>query len=206
MTEVAAARPRHDLAKWALFAALGVLVALSAWIDDRFIFNRADPEWRKFATWWPLIPHVFGGLATLLIGPLQFSDTLRAAQPAVHRWLGRTYIIACLIAAPLGGLVAWQHHEWPSRIPFIVLAGGWTLTTVMAWLNIRRRNIPAHKLWMMRSYGFCMVFIFGRLPDAIPNFPWDGVPGVTVLWSAVAIALVLPDLMLNTRELLRRRG
>ena len=36
-----------------------------------------------------LYVHVFSASLALLLGPLQFSTRLRAAQPVLHRWIGR---------------------------------------------------------------------------------------------------------------------
>lgn len=204
MSDTASARPR-DLAKWALFAVLGLLVLWSAWIDDRFVFNGKDPEWAKFRDWWPLLPHAVGALPALLIGPLQFSDTLRARRPAVHRWLGRVYAGAALIAGPLGALIAVQHHTPALAAAQVAQGGLWALCTAMALLFALQRDFTHHKLWMMRSYGFALVFVIGRLPDAIPHFPWDDAPGITVSWAGVVLALVGPDLILAARAFLRRR-
>ena len=38
--------------------------------------------------------------------------------------------------------------------------------------NYLRREFVIHKVWMMRSYGFCLVFVMSRVPDALPGFHW----------------------------------
>jgi len=192
---------QRDRAKWALFAVLGFLVIWSAYLDDSFILDPRDPEWHKLATWWPLLPHAIAGVVTLMIGPWQFSDRLRARRPRTHRILGRIYVVACFIAAPLAGLIAWQHHPLTIAVPQLAQSIFWFVATAMALANALRRNFAVHRLWMMRSYGFCMVFVVGRLPDLDPNFNWSGIPGVTVMWAGVVLALIVPDLILNLRSL-----
>jgi hypothetical protein len=48
---------------------------------------------------WLLLPHGIGGALALLIGPLQFSNRLRARHLRLHRILGRFYIGGVAIAA-----------------------------------------------------------------------------------------------------------
>jgi hypothetical protein len=76
----------------------------------------------------------------------------------------------------------------------------------MALFFILRRNSPAHKLWMMRSYGFCLVFLLSRVPDAWPGFHWNDQALSDTLWGLVVAALVVPDLILIVREQWRKRA
>jgi uncharacterized membrane protein len=199
-------RPRsRDPVKWGFFAVLAALVALSAYLDDRFVFDPQDEEWRRLATWTFLLPHAIGGIAALLIGPLQFSNRLRASRPRLHRLLGRIYVGACLFAGPTAVVVALQHHPMSQAVPQTFQGGLWTIATGLAFYYAVRRQFAAHRLWMMRSYGFCLIFVLGRLPDIDPHFDWNGVPGVTVLWSAIIIALIGPDFILAARSQSRRR-
>jgi uncharacterized membrane protein YozB (DUF420 family) len=41
--------------------------------------------------------------------------------------------------------------------------------TTCAWIAIRRKNIKAHRLFMIRSYGLALVFVFLRLIGDIPQ-------------------------------------
>jgi hypothetical protein len=58
---------------------------------------------------------------------------------------------------------------------------------------------------MMRSYGFCLVFVMSRVPDAIPGFRWSDAFLAHTLWWLIAFALVGPDLILTTRTLWQKR-
>jgi Predicted membrane protein (DUF2306) len=196
----------RDWPKWGFFAVLAIGIAYSAWLDDRFVLNPADPEWGRLAQWFLLAPHALCGVAALLIGPMQFSSRLRRARPALHRWSGRIYVGACLLAGPTAAIVAIQHHAVSNAVPQSLQGGLWVLCTVLALVYALRRDLIPHRLWMMRSYGFCLVFVLARLPDVDPKFDWTGTPGVTVLWSCIIIALLGPDLILAGPGLLKPTG
>jgi hypothetical protein len=199
------AQSERDYVKWAFFALMAACVVLVIFVDERFLVVRSDPEWRHIAPfkWW-LLPHGLAGAAALLIGPLQFSDTLRRTHPHLHRLTGRIYVGAiCLIAAPIGMYIGANFEPKTIQIEQCFQAGLWWLTTAVAFVCILNRLIERHKLWMMRSYGFCLIFVLSRVPDAFID--WNDQLRADVLWSLVVAALVVPDLALTARELVRRR-
>ena len=195
---------RGDPWKIGFFLAVALAILLVIWVDERFLIFPADPEWRHIAPFQgKLLIHGLFGATALLIGPFQFSSRLRAARPKLHRWMGRTYVAAVTISAPLATWIGF-HYEQPFTAPEQIAQGGfWFLCTGMAFLCALRRQFAAHKVWMMRSYGFCLVFIFSRVPDAIPGFHWTDMMLAHTLWWLIAAALVGPDLILTARLLAR---
>jgi len=200
----AAARPQY--AKWAFFALMAACTLLVIDVDERFLVVAKDPEWMHIAPFkWLLLPHGVAGATALLLGPFQFSDRLRSAYPTIHRWAGRLYIAAiCLVAAPLGMYIGGHFEPRSIYVEQYFQAGFWWLTTAIAFVCILNRQIALHKIWMMRSYGFCLVFVLSRVPDAFMHMNDQQL--ADVLWSLVVAALVGPDLILTTRGLLRGRG
>jgi hypothetical protein len=196
----------RDYAKWVFFGLMALCTLLVIWTDERFLLTPSDPEWRHIEPfkWWLLVHGPFGALA-LTLGPLQFSDTLRRIRPNLHRWTGRIYITAVVIASCVS-LYIGPRFERPSiQIEQYFQGGLWLITTLTALVCILYRNIAAHKLWMMRSYGFCLVFVLSRVPDAIPGFKWTSQSISDTLWGLVVAALVAPDLILTARDFWRRR-
>lgn len=201
----ATARSERDYVKWAFFALMAACTLLVIFIDERFLVIWSDPEWRHIVRfkWW-LLPHGLAGAAALLTGPLQFSDTLRRARPQLHRVTGRIYVGAiCLIAAPIGMYIGANFEPKAIHLEQSFQAGFWWLTTAVAFVCILNRQVERHKLWMMRSYGFCLVFVLSRVPDAFMH--WNDQLLADVLWSLVVAALVAPDLALTARDLVRKR-
>ncbi|MDE1984997.1 MAG: DUF2306 domain-containing protein [Alphaproteobacteria bacterium] len=201
----AAQRIPHDRVRWGFFLLLAASVLLVLYVDERFLINPRDAEWTHIAPFkWLLLVHGLCGATALCTGPFQFSDTLRRNHITLHRWLGRTYVGAIFIAAPMAWYIG-THFEQPllaAEQP--AQAGGWLLCTIMALICVLRGNIPAHKTWMMKSYCFCMVFVASRVPDAF-NVQWTDAVLSTFLWYLLFAALVGPDIVLTARDLWRKR-
>lgn len=201
------ARPRdRNLGKWVFFVlvALGMLIVIAT--DERFLIDHRDPEWSHIAPfkWWLLV-HGLAGATAFFLGPLQFSDTIRRERINLHRWIGRIYVGAVAIAAPVALYIGTTFEK---ANPLLELeqpaqAGGWFLCTAVALFCVLRGNIPAHKLWMMRSYGFCLVFMVSRLPDVYVTHWSDAILSAT-LWYLAMAALIVPDLILVARDRRRR--
>jgi uncharacterized membrane protein len=111
-----------------------------------------------------LIIHVVGGVAALLVGPLQFAAPVRARWPRLHRAAGRIYVLACAVAAPSGFMLALGTVAGPAvTVGFAIPA---VLVAVFTWLGWRaagERRFQDHKDWMLRSYGVIAVAITLRL-------------------------------------------
>lgn len=201
----ALAAPRN-YAKWALFAIIGLLVLGVMWTDERFLIDGKDEEWAHIAPfkWW-LLMHGLAGFAALLIGPLQFSERLRRTHTKLHRVLGRVYIGSICIAAPMAIYIGnWETSQISNREDW-AQAGGWMLCAVLAFIFAMKRNIPRHRQWVARSYGFTCVFIMARAPH-LWGWHWKSEEDfVTYRWFLVFAALIVPDLILQWDELTKRR-
>lgn len=201
----AAQRFPRDRARWAFFLFLAASVLLVIYVDERFVIDFHDPEWKHIAAFkWLLLVHGVAGATALFTGPFQFSDTLRRTRTALHRWLGRIYVGAVFIASPMAVYIGVTFEKPQLAAEQPAQGGFWFLTTAIALVCILSGNVQAHKSWMMKSYCFCMVFVFSRVTDAIPiNFTDPAL--ATFLWYLVAAALIGPDIVLTTRELWRKR-
>ena len=201
-----AAQGRQDYAKWLFFVFFAVCVIAVVSTDERFLVVSSDPEWAHIRTFrWLLLPHGLAGAVALLSGPLQFSDRLRAARPALHRATGWVFIVAASITAIMGSYIG-THFDLPTIHVEEYFHGGLILVALaFAFLSIRNRNIAAHKLWMMRSYAVLIIFVWARIPDVL-GIRMNGQVLADVLWSGDVLGMIAPDVILTTRELLRRRA
>ena len=207
MTQPITATQRNH-AKWALFGVMALLIAGVMWTDERFLFDSKDEEWAHIAPfqWWLLV-HGVAGFAALFIGPFQFSERLRRRHLKLHRVLGRVYIASICIAAPMAIYIGnnWEDNR-SSALEGWAQAGGWLICAVLAVIFAVKRNIPRHRQWVARSYGFTFVFIMARAPHIV-GWHWKtGDDFVTYRWFLVFAALIVPDLILQWDELFRRRA
>ncbi|WP_332766139.1 DUF2306 domain-containing protein [Phenylobacterium sp.] len=126
-----------------------------------------------FARPW-LDVHVAGAATALLLGPFQFLPGLREKHWRLHRWMGRTYVVSCIVGG-IGGLVmAFGSTAGPvAGVGFGVLAVCWITANVQAWRMALARRFVEHRAWMIRS--FAMTFGAVTLRLYLPLFPLIGV-------------------------------
>jgi uncharacterized membrane protein len=107
--------------------------------------------------------HFAAGGAILLLGPVQLIGRIRAAPPAVHRWLGRVYVAAAC-AAGLGGLSFIAANGTIGGLAMSVGFGGYgaliMLAAVQAWRHARARRQPRrlerHRAWAIRLFALAI--------------------------------------------------
>ncbi len=105
----------------------------------------------------PLVVHVLGALVYAILGAFQFSARLRRRSLNWHRKSGRILVGAGLAVA-LSGLWMTLFYAgapggnllWGIRL---LVSSAMAASIVLGFAAIRRRNIPAHRAWMIRAYA-----------------------------------------------------
>lgn len=179
---------------WGLAAFLSVGVAI---VSFRYLPRvgpmPADILRNLFARPW-LDIHVAGAATALLVGPVQFLPRLRARQRALHRWLGRTYVVACLIGGVGGFFLAFGSTAGPiATAGFGGLAVSWIIANVQAWRMALARRFDLHRAWMIRSFALTFAAVTLRL--YLPLVPLFGVPFVEG-YRAISFLAWVPNLIL----------
>lgn len=100
--------------------------------------------------------HILAGLLFMIVGPLQFSRTLRGRYPKFHRVNGRIF----LVCAAIVGISALVMSLGMPAIGGVNQAAATTLFATFflfalgrAFGHIRRREIALHREWMIRAFG-----------------------------------------------------
>jgi uncharacterized membrane protein len=200
-------RTRSIQAKHVFFACFGLLTLFVLYHNELALMDGSSPARQHFAkvTWW-LLPHGVGGALALVLAPLQFSNRLRQRYLRTHRILGRLYVACVVIAAPVAIPIALIQGPPTLFMAAVLQTSGWLLTTFVALYAVRKGNIKQHREWMIRSYPFAMVFVFARVLMAIPAIQRMGEVGVvSVVWSVIAAAYLLPSFVINWRSLFPRK-
>src|SRR5579872_4781562 len=97
-------------AKHALFFGLGLMTLFVLYHNERFFIDHRSDTWKFFSpVFGKLMVHALGGATALVLGALQFSTRLRQDRPAFHRWCGRCYLAAVLLAAPMAVYLSFTH-------------------------------------------------------------------------------------------------
>lgn len=155
---------------WGLMTALALLLFvitaeyLSFRSDVNFLLVKQDIVFDNL--WRPTFyVHVIAGMAVILVGPFQFLKFFRNRFLKWHRMAGKIYAYGILVLAAPSGLIMAFYAEggfW-STVAFAVMSLLWFVTTLMAVVSIRRRNVEAHRIWMMRSYALSFAAVTLRL-------------------------------------------
>jgi len=114
------------------------------------------------------LTHMLIAPAALILGPLQFFPGLRARHLKLHRWSGRIYVLACVIAGA-GALATSPSASggWVAGLGFGILAVLWIGTTVAAWISAVQGRLAWHRLLMRFSYAMTFGAVVLRLQIAI---------------------------------------
>ncbi len=200
--------------KYLLFAFIAIMYAYVLWHNERFLINSADPEWTHIAPFkWILLPHGLAAACALFLGPFQFSERLRRRFTRLHRVMGRFYVAGALIGAPIGiyiqnfntvHLYNNDPVEFSLTIASVFQAGIWVFCTLMALAYILQRKVQLHRQWMTRSFACAIIFLEVRLVQGVFNLDFKFIE--IIVWSCVAAAVPLADLVLNVEETLRTRA
>jgi uncharacterized membrane protein len=114
------------------------------------------------------ISHIIGASFSLYLGPLQFWGTIRKKYINYHRLAGKLYIIGSLVAGVSALRLSIINDCLGCRYSLALLSMLFLLTTSLAWIAVRKKNILAHKHFMTRSYTCALAFVFVRLNQIIP--------------------------------------
>lgn len=199
------AQPRRRTAwlTWALWGAAAVLSVGVALVSYRYLpqVGPRSPEIlaNAFAKPW-LYLHIAGAATALLIAPIQLLPALRAPGRPWHRWLGRAYVIGCILGGAGGLVSAFGSTAGPiATAGFATLAVLWIAANVMGWLRATQRRFAEHRRWMI--YSFAMTFAAVTLRLYLPIFPMLHLPFMDgyrlAAWTSWLVNLAVAELYLR---------
>jgi uncharacterized membrane protein len=165
-----------------------------------------DPVWRT-----AFYIHVFSSIFTLLAGATQFSDYILKHHRKLHRIIGKIYVWDILfINFPTGMILALNANGgWHSSLAFIILDCLWFAFTLKAVLEIKRKNIIAHKQFMIRSYALTFSAITLRSWKIILSNTTHLDPAIIYMmdaWLGFVPNLLFAEWLIRTRFASRLSG
>jgi hypothetical protein len=111
-----------------------------------------------------LFVHAGLGAVALLIGLLQLLPDLRTRWPVAHRWLGRTYMGACLISGFAGLILSMGSAAGPvATAGFSSAAVISLICAAQAWRMAMARRFDDHREWVIRSYAMIFAAVTLRI-------------------------------------------
>ncbi len=103
--------------------------------------------------------HFAMGGIILMLGSIQLIEAIRVRYSAFHRWVGRVYVVSCLLAA-IGGLsFIIARGTIGGTVMNIGFAGYGILMIVCAWKAYRyavTKQIEQHSRWALRLYALAI--------------------------------------------------
>lgn len=113
---------------------------------------------------WGIYTHALAGAIALALGPFQFHRGLLVRRRPLHRILGRIYVIAGIVTGAAGLYMAfYAFGGMTTKLGFGALGVLMLATTVSAFAAVRRRDIPAHREWVLRSYALIYAAVMLRI-------------------------------------------
>lgn len=101
--------------------------------------------------------HYFMGAVLVLAWPILFSSRIRARHRLVHRWTGRIYVTAGLLAGA-GGLtfILARHTGTWDHTAFAIWGAIMMLSAVMAYAHARAKRFDLHRAWAIRLFAMVL--------------------------------------------------
>lgn len=100
--------------------------------------------------------HLLAGIVLLALGPIQLVAPLRSRWPSLHRWSGRVYASAAIVAGA-GGLVfilaKGTIGGTPMDIAFAIYGLALIVAAGSAVRHARARRFDAHRAWAIRLFA-----------------------------------------------------
>ena len=124
--------------------------------------ERPDPAMDRFnGDWSMLAVHIVLGASFILLSTTQFSPGLRARYPHWHRSAGKPAMICGFIAGLSGVWLVVVYPPSELATPFmdgvrIVIGTALAGSILLAYREVRRRNIAAHRAWMIRAFSLAV--------------------------------------------------
>jgi hypothetical protein len=109
--------------------------------------------------------HIAAGAFCITTALTQFSSYILRKRKAIHVYAGRVYVFVVLVlGAPTGFYMAFfaKGGYW-EKACFLFMAVFWFIATYQGLETIRRKNVLAHSIWMIRSYSMALTAVTFRI-------------------------------------------
>lgn len=182
-------------------AALGGAPGESRWVAGDGLGNAA------------LSVHLVFALLMTAIGVLQLIPALRRRVPALHRTLGRVFLVGALLGSLSGFYLLWVRgtvgglpmHLATSLNGVLIMAFGW-----LAWQHARARRFTEHRRWALRLFmaangvwffrvGLMLWLMIWRAPVGFDPQSFTGPFVYTLAFAQFLLPLGVLELYLRTR-------
>lgn len=149
------------------------------------------------------VTHTLSASLALLLGPWQFLQRLRSSRPIVHRYIGRIYAGAIVVAWAASIPIAMNAHTGAvAGAAFLTLGFTWVVATVNGVRLARNREFLRHREWMLRSYALTAAGITLRIYiglSEVAHLPFDHAYPI-IAWMCWVPNLIVVEWMIWRRR------
>lgn len=199
-----------NFAGWAIVLMASVYFVLTSafpYLSYQHAQYAAGGFWPRYAPY--LLVHIIAGMTALLLGPFQFVPHIRKNYKKTHRLMGKTYLIAVLVAASASlqmsiSKITIDEKAVVFGLGLFMLAFVWLLSSGMAYWSARSRNFVQHREWMVRSYVVTCAFTTFRLGDRLisERFKLDPLTSAGIMaWACWSVPLIVTELILQGKKI-----
>jgi len=145
--------------------------------------------------------HVAFACMAMATGLLNFSNRIMEKSRKLHRINGYIYLSSVLVVVLTSGYMApYATGGKITGVGFNVLNLLWPYITIMALVQIKKKQIIRHRNWMIRSYAFCFTNMLIHLITTLLHqcFGLVYVTSYTIgVYSSVVLLLIIPEVIIR---------
>ncbi len=146
--------------------------------------------------------HVAFACLAMATGLLNFSATLYKKSRKLHRSFGYAYILSVMLVVLSSGYMApYATGGKISSIGFNLINIIWPAITLVAFIQIKKKQIIRHRNWMIRSYAFCftnmLIHLIALLFENLLGFSYTA-SYTAGIYGSLALLLLIPEVLLRT--------
>lgn len=156
-----------------------------------------------------IMSHVLLAVVIMLGGAMQLTPAIRRRVPALHRWVGRGYVLAVSLTSLAGLYMVWVRGSVGDVSQHVAISLNAVILTscaVLAWRAARARDFTTHRQWALRAYlaangvfffrlGLFLWLVINQGPVGFDSKTFTG-PFLTTLAFAVYVVVPLSVLQL----------
>lgn len=105
--------------------------------------------------------HIIFACVAMVAGAGNFASSILRKHRTLHRVIGYLYIVSVFIVCLTSGYMApYSTGGKINSIAFNLINIIWLFATIAALVQIKRKQVNKHRIWMVRSYVFCFTNMF----------------------------------------------
>ncbi|MBD3920467.1 DUF2306 domain-containing protein [Paenibacillus sp. PR3] len=147
--------------------------------------------------------HVVFACIAMIAGAINFSSAiLKRSQRQFHRWNGYLYAVSVLITVITSGYMApYATGGKAASMAFNLINIIWPIFTIIAIVQIRKKKLPQHREWMIRSYAFVFTNLLIHTLHTLLNdgFGMDYANSYVIsIYATIMLLLLASEMVIRT--------